>query len=204
MRPKVVILTMAVAFCILGMVVVLKGITEKHAAGGGGQTTATDPNPASTNGGTTQMAGNSGTAPVVSEEMRAAIVDKENEQIQELTAEINGTNNPVIIAALVDKVGNPEAEVRKSALAALVQIDDTNAVPELQQEVDKLQDPRAKVEVLDTINYLNLPDAFPAVQPPDSFSNYPVVFPRNLKMNPKFLHTNPAVLQMQKPQNNGQ
>jgi hypothetical protein len=199
MRPKVVILTMVVAFCILGALVVIKG---KRAAAGGEQTTATNSNSVSvtTNGGGTAITGNSGTTPVVTEEMRAAIVDKENEQIQELVGEVDGTNNPVIITALVEKVGNPEAEVRKSALAALVQMNDTNAVPELQREVDRLQDPRAKVEVMDTINYLNLPDAMPAVQPPETYSNYPVVIPKNLKMNPKFLHTNPAALQMQNAQ----
>jgi hypothetical protein len=197
---------MLVAFCVLGVVVVLKGLTGKHAADGGGQTPVTDSNAmaVAANGGGTQPGINSGTAPVVSEEMRAAIVDKEREQIQELAGEIDGTNNPVIITALVGKVGSQEAEVRKAALAALVTIDDTNAVPELQQAADKLQDPRAKVEVMDTINYLNLPDAMPAVQPPETFSNGPVVIPPNLRMNPKFLHTNPAVLHMLNQQNNGQ
>jgi hypothetical protein len=204
MRPKVVILIMAAAFCVLAMVVVIKGIAGKHATDTGEQTVATNSIAGSTNEAAAQVGANTGVAPVVSPEMRAAVIDKETEQIEQLVGEIDGTNNPVIITALVEKVGNPEAEVRKAALAALVQINDTNSVPELQREVDKLQDPRAKVEVMDTINYLNLPDAMPAVQPPDTFSNQPFVIPPHLKMNPKFMHTNPAILNMQNRQNNGQ
>jgi len=141
MRPKVVILTLAVAFSLLGMVVVLKGLTGKSAgdAGGPAASSTTDSNSVSgaANAGNTQTAGGSGTVPVVTDEMRAAIIDKETEQIQELVGEADGTNNPVIISALIGKLDSPEDAVRKAALAALVQLNDTNAVPGLQQAVQK-------------------------------------------------------------------
>jgi len=204
MRPKVVILTLVVAFGLLGIVVVLKGFSARHAENSGGQPSGSqaDAGQASSTtnaAGTQDLAGSGNTAN--SEALRAAIVEKELEQIQELAAEVDGTNNPVIITALVGKVQNPETEVRKAALAALVQIDDTNVVSELQRTADGMTDARAKVEVMDTIDYLNLPNAFPAVQPPETFSNAPVSIPPNIRMNAKFLHTNSAASRMQ---NNGQ
>ena len=196
-------MVLAVAFGLLGMVVVLKGLAGKPAVDSG------VPNPAP-GAGTESASGSPTNEPIahgsngpvaVSEELRAALIAKELEQIQELAGEANGTNNPIIIAALVDKVVNPEAEVRKAALVALAQLNDTNAVPSLQQAAERVNDPRAKVAIMDTIDYLNLPDAMPAVQPPETFSNVPIVLPPASKMNPKFLHTNTANLRMQ---NSGQ
>jgi hypothetical protein len=56
------------------------------------------------------------------------------------------------------KVTNPEKEVRKAALEALMQLNDTNAIPRLQQAVKSLEDPHDKSAVLDAIAYLQLPD----------------------------------------------
>jgi hypothetical protein len=201
MRPKVVILTLVVAFGLLGVLAVLKGLGGRHADDSGGQTSGPAANGNSTsdatNSATAQAASSSGNPGPVSPELRAAVIAQETERIQELVNGVDGTNNPIIISALIDKVANPETEVRKAALAALVQINDTNAVPGLLKAADQLKDPRAKVDVLNTIDYLNLPDAMPAVQPPDTFTNQPAAIPRNIHMNPKFLHTNSAVLQMQ-------
>jgi hypothetical protein len=204
MRPKVVILTLVVAFGLLGMVVILKGLTARHADNSGGQPpgsqAAVGQASGATNAAGAQPLASSGNT-ANSEALRAVVIQKELDQIQELAAEVDGTNNPVIIAALVGKVQNPETDVRKAALAALVQISDTNVVSELQRAADGMTDPRAKVDVMDTIDYLSLPNAFPAVQPPETFSNYPVVIPPNIRMNAKFLHTNSAALHMQ---NSGQ
>ena len=127
---------------------------------------------------------------MVSPEMRQAIIDKEQEQIEELVGEANGTNNSMIISALVDKLDNPEQEVGKAALAGLVQLNDTNAVGPLQQMEAKVQSVKMKAAIEDTVTYLNLPDCMPAVVPPDILTNRPGPIPRNLKMNPAFLHTN--------------
>jgi len=189
MRPKVVVVTLIAAFCVLGMVAVLKGLSAKHAGDNGGQTGSTanvDSASAGTNAKGMQVAGTSGN-PAVSDEMRAAIIAKEIEQIQQMVGESNGANNPVIITALIDKLADPADEVRKAALAALVQLNDTNAVPGLQQAVGRMQDPRTKVAIMDTIDYLNLPDAIPS-EPPPGYTNHVGPVPRNIKMNQKFLH----------------
>ncbi len=54
---------------------------------------------------------------------------------------------------------------------------------------DAAKDPREKVAVLDTIDYLKLPDV-QAAATPDSATNIPpaITLPKELSMNPKFLH----------------
>jgi hypothetical protein len=192
MRPKIVLLTLAAAFVVLGIVAVFKGVMGEHARNADGQTPGTEAaQPASTNGQVAQASPNSGNPAANSEEWRAAVMQKDLDEVHELFSEIDGTNNPMIVAALIVKVENPEAEVRKAALGALMELRDTNAVPGLQKAVDTITDPRGKVAVLDAIDYLNLPDPMPAVQPPDLLSNYDKgPPPRNLHMNPKFLHKN--------------
>ena len=194
MRPKVVLLILVVAFGLLGIMLVLKGIVAGHAGNAGGQTPHTqakvDSPVAATNDQVVQVNLNSGNTAASSEQLRAAEVGKELDAIQELQGEADGANNPTIISALIGKVENPEPEVRTTALAALVQLNDTNAVPGLEQAVEVIKDPRAKVDVMDTIDYLNLPSVMPDVPPADLDTNIPDTksMPPHLKMNPNFLH----------------
>jgi hypothetical protein len=196
MRPKVVILILVAAFGLLGIMVVLKGVMGGHASNAGGQTPATQANvdsqSAATNDQVVQVNPNSSNTAASSEQLRAAVVGKELDAIQALQGEADGANNPTIISALIGKVENPEAEVRTAALAALVQLNDTNAVPGLQQTAELMKDPRAKVAVMDTIDYLMLPSIMPDVPPADLDTNIPdmATIPQNLNMNPLFLHTN--------------
>jgi hypothetical protein len=194
MRPKVVILILVVAFGLLGIMVVLKGLMGGHAGNAGGQTPVTeakvDSPAAAINDQVVQVNPNSSNAAATPEQLRAAEVGKELDAIQELQGEADGMNNSTIIPALIGKVENPEVEVRKAALAALVQLNDTNAVPGLEQAVEVIKDPRAKVDVMDTIDYLKLPNVMPDVPPADLDTNIPdtTTIPPHLKMNPNFLH----------------
>ena len=194
MRPKVVILILVVAFGLLGIMVVLKGLMGGHAGNAGGQTPPTQANVGSpsnaTNDQVVQVNTNSSNAAASPEQLRAAEVGKELDAIQALQGEADGMNNSTIIPALVGKVENPEAEVRTAALAALVQLNDTNAVPGLEQAAELIKDPRAKVAVMDTIDYLMLPSVMPDVQPAETFTNNPdmTTISPDLKMNPKFEH----------------
>jgi hypothetical protein len=194
MRPKVVILILVVAFGLLGIMVVLKGVMAGHSGNAGGQTPATgakaDSPAAATNDQVVQVNPNSSHAAATPEQSRDAEVGKELDAIQALLGEADGMNNSTIIPALLAKVAHPEAEVRKAALAALVQLNDTNAVPGLEQAVAAIKDPRAKVDVMDTIDYLKLPNVMPDVPPADLDTNIPdtTTIPPHLKMNPNFLH----------------
>jgi hypothetical protein len=105
---------------------------------------------------------------VVAEQLRAAEVEKQLDEIEKLRDEADGENNvKVIIPGMIAKLAHPEAEVRKGALEALKHLNDTNAVPALEKAVATIQDLREKVAVLDTIEFLKLPSAFPDL-PPDA------------------------------------
>ena len=98
----------------------------------GGTGTQVNSGATATNG-ANQVSSGPGVKPVVSAELRAALIAGEKEKILELQGEVDGSNNPVILAALMDKVGSPELEVRDAALEAIKEIDDTNAIPALQK-----------------------------------------------------------------------
>ena len=109
MRPKVVIIFLVVAFALLGAVAVFKGLAGRQM----GDTGATTGGAATiTNGQATLSSSGSGSKPVMSEEQRLALISSEKEKVLELQSEVDGSNNPVILSALLDKVGNPEPEVR--------------------------------------------------------------------------------------------
>jgi hypothetical protein len=198
MRPKIVILTLVVALGLLGIIVVLKGLTGGHAGDAGGQKPAVEASVESPAAATNdqviqvvQVNPNSSNTAAITEQLRAAEVEKEVNQIQDLQGEADGTNNPIIITALLDKLSHPEAEVRKAVLDALKQLNDTNAVPGLEQAAENIKDPREKVAVLDTIDYIKLPSATENV-PPELATNFPTSTSTttNIQFNPNFLKGN--------------
>lgn len=170
MRPKIVILILVAAFGLLAIMVVLKGVMG-HSGNAGGQAPATqasaDSPSAATNDQVVPVNPDSSNTAAGSEQMRAAAIEKELDAIRELQGEADGENNPKIISALLDKVAHPEVAVRNVALDALRQLNDTNAIPGLQQAEELIKDPRGKVAVLDVIDYLKLPNATPDVPPAD-------------------------------------
>lgn len=172
MRPKVVILVLVVAFGLLGLVALLKGVVAKNP--GGSETApvvaATPLKSNDTNTAVATVPGGSNSV-VVSPEVRAALIEQEVAQIRELQGEVDGTNNPIIINALLDKFANPELEVRAAALQALKELNDTNALPGLERVAAGMNEPREKVAVLDAIDYIKLPSATQNV-PPDLQTNY--------------------------------
>jgi hypothetical protein len=156
---------------VLGIIALLKGVPGRHADGNGQTPSAVaTTNPQSNQ--TTLIPNPAHAAPVNSSnavaetaESRAAAIEKELAAIQELLDAVDGTNNPVIISALIEKVELPQPTVQAAALDALKQINDTNAVPGLKKAMDDIKDPRGKVAVLDTIDYLILPGATDDVPP---------------------------------------
>jgi len=197
MRPKVVILILVVAFGALGIIAVFKGMTGKNPATVDNppvspttQATSSDTN---ANNSQVTVAGSNG-VPQVSPELHAALVEKETDQIRELQNEIDGTNNAVIIAALLEKFSSPEREVRAAVLQSLREINDTNAVPGLQKAADNMQDAHEKVTILDAIDYIKLPSAT-ADLPPETATNYALLNTNNwasrtnhFVRNPRFNH----------------
>ena len=197
MRPKIVILTLVVALGLLGIIVVLKGVMGGDAGDVGGQTPAVEASvespPAATNDQVVQVVQvnpNSSNTVAIAEQLRAAEVEKEVNQIQDLQGEADGTNNPIIITALLDKLSNPEAEVRQAVLESLKQLNDTNAVPGLEKAAESIKDPREKVAVMDTIDYLKMPSITDNVPPELATNRYSNLVDTNVQFNPNFLKGN--------------
>ena len=117
-------------------------------------------------------------------------MEKEVNQIQDLQGEADGTNNPIIITALLDKLSNPEAEVRQAVLESLKQLNDTNAVPGLEKAAESIKDPREKVAVMDTIDYLKMPSITDNVPPELATNRYSNLVDTNVQFNPNFLKGN--------------
>jgi|GEM_PF-1039568 len=177
MRPKIVILILGIGVGLVAVVVLLKGVTGGHSGDAGVQTPAIEtqthmesPTDA-TNVQVVQVNPNSSNSAAIAEQLRAAEVEKDVNQIQDLQGEADGANNPRIISSLLDKLSNPEAEVRKAALESLKQLNDTNAVPGLEKVAESIKDPREKVAVLDTIEYIKMPSVTENV-PPELATNY--------------------------------
>jgi HEAT repeat protein len=173
MRPKVVIVIVLCAFGLMATIALLKGVAGKNSANPD-QPALTEGNaaplPAASNAEHPRLPA-SGTPAPASDAVRAALIEKEIDQIHDLQGQSDETNNPVIIQTLVQKLSNPEPEVRKAALDVLRQLNDTNAIPALQNAVASLTDPREKVAILDTIEYLKLPPIFPT--PTDTSTTNP-------------------------------
>jgi hypothetical protein len=198
MRPKVVILILGIGVGLVAVVVLLKGVTGGRPSKDTQVVSTGEPTnqapPADTNVQDVQVVQvnpNSSNTAAIAEQLRAAEVENEVNQIQDLQGEADGENNPRIISSLLDKLSNPEAEVRKAALESLRQLNDTNAVPGLEKAAENIKDPREKVAVLDAIDYIKLPSATENV-PPEFATNFPASTSTttNIQFNPNFLKGN--------------
>jgi hypothetical protein len=156
MRPKIVVL---ILFCTIGLVA-LAAILKIVLSGSGPQQ-AGIPQPAPAES-TPAPAPAPQTNPYASnnaaflEQLRATDLAKELDQLRELQASGSDSNTT---ALLLGKVTGREPEVRKAALEALKQLNDTNAIPGLGQAMSLIEDPREKVAFMDVIDYLKLPEA---------------------------------------------
>jgi hypothetical protein len=159
MRSKIVMLTLVVAVGLVALAVVLRGVMA-----GRGPVVDTAPppgpeTPVATNVQSLPVNPNSSNTAAVVEQLHAAEVAKELEQVLQLQAQ--GPTSPDTISLLLSKLTHQEPEVRKAALEALVQLNATNAIPGLEEALKLTEDPREKVALMEAINYLKLPDNTP-------------------------------------------
>jgi hypothetical protein len=162
MRPKIVVLVLIATIGVVALAAVLRGVM-----GGRGQEEAAAPEPppseaASPASNSPQVSANSSNSAAIIEQLRAAELAKELDQIRELQAD--GAVNPLAAGLLVGKITHKEPEVRKAAKEALVQLGDTNAIPGMEQAAGLIEDPREKLALMEAIDYLKLPDAM-AIDP---------------------------------------
>jgi hypothetical protein len=164
MRPKIVILVLMAAIGVVALAAVLKGVMGGHdrqEANGAPEPPPAEPGPTAVR---PPVGPNSSNTAAVLDQLRAAEIAKELDQIRELQAE--GADSPTVTGLLLGKVTHREPEVRTAARDALVQLGDTNAISGLEQALGHIEDPREKTAVMEAIEYLKLPDAMAAEPPP--------------------------------------
>jgi len=112
------------------------------------------------------------------------------QKITDIQAEGSPTpgGRAVLLAALRE---GKEKEVRQAALNAIVQLDDTAAIPGLEQALPQIADPRDKVAVLDAIDQLKLPSTTPEVAVSGNIRSYRPPGSKPSKINPRFQPKSP-------------
>ena len=78
------------------------------------------------------------------------------QRIDELTA-LAMQDDPVAHSAILSELGNPDKEIRHTALEAIIQSQDQSAIPRLQEASSATEDPEEKAAILDAIKFMNLP-----------------------------------------------
>jgi hypothetical protein len=156
MRPKIVILILIVAIGLVALAAVLKGVLGGRAPQDAKAPEPPPAEPAHPVATSPQVSANSSNSTAILEQLRAAEIAKELDQVRELQAD--GAANPLATGLLLAKVTHREPEVRKAATDALVQLGDTNAIPGLEQAVGLVENPREKTALMDAIDYLKLPN----------------------------------------------
>ncbi len=167
MRPKTVVLTLVVAVGLVALAAIMKSVANRGPAAIAPETTVEPAKQASAP--STETAKHVSTNnSAVTEEIRQAEIEKQLDEIRGLI--VGGQGNPAATAALCEKVTNPESAVRKAALEGVIALNDSGAVPRLEEAVQALENPREKVAVMDAIAYLQLTNTMPDV-PPTNFTS---------------------------------
>jgi len=155
MRPKIVALTLVLAVGLVVMAAVMKNMV----AGRGGDTQPPEPQKTARTAIVASAKPESSGDPVMREQLRAAEIDKALSEINAVVAD--GATDPAAKSLLLDKLTNPELEVRSAALQAVIGLSDTNVIPRLEEAEQIIENPREKVAIMDAIAYLKLPSAMP-------------------------------------------
>jgi hypothetical protein len=155
MRPKVVILTLLVVVGLVAAMAILKGTRQKVAV------TPPPPEDAAvqeqTHSNTSELSSTNIAVQAPVEDVQTLV-----QKITDIQAEGSPTpgGRAVLLAALSEA---KDKEVRQAALNAIVQLDDTAAIPGLEQALPQIADPREKAAVMDAVEQLKLPSTTPEV-----------------------------------------
>ena len=163
MRPKIVILILIVAVGLVALAAVLKIVMQEAPPQ---QAQAPEPPteaPAPEAPAIPRMSPNSSNTAAMLEQVRLAELEKQLDQVRQVQAD--GPENPNSTALLLTQVMSQEPEVRAAALEALVQLNDTNAIPGLEEAVLSVDDPEFKTAISQAIEYLKLPSGLDADLP---------------------------------------
>lgn len=156
MRPKFVLILLGAALALVVGIAVFSSSRRSsgaNSAAGTGAGTEAVAIPGKTDGAVVPDAKVVATTPEQDEETAREIVLN---QIKE--ALLEGTDNPAKAEEVRAHLKSNDAEIRKSAVETLMHLNDRGAIPALREAVDRVQDPREKVAIMDAIDYLETPE----------------------------------------------
>jgi HEAT repeat protein len=82
--------------------------------------------------------------------------------VQERKAELldlTTSSDPSALPAILSALNNQDPEIRQTALSAVMQVGNKDALPALKNQLAWAEDPREKVAIQDAIDFLQLPPA---------------------------------------------
>jgi hypothetical protein len=163
LRPKVVIAILSIALGVLGILAWISRDSRPQPDAVPAEHSPADANPAlvvpaakPANAGwiAPSVAANAGTATAAgSENEYDKLVDTRCAELKAMAMQ----NDPQAHQQIVDELQNADKNIRQAALEALKQADDRSVVPRMQQMADQTNDPARKQEILDAIEFINLP-----------------------------------------------
>lgn len=156
MRPKFVLILLGAALALVVGVAVFNSSRSAPGANSAGAVQAGTEGgavPAKTDGSVATGARVIATTP---EQDKEAAREKVLDEIKE--ALLEGTDNPAKAEEVRAHLKSDDAEIRKSAVETLMHLNDRGAIPALKEALDRVQDPREKVAIMDAIDYLETPE----------------------------------------------
>jgi HEAT repeat protein len=162
MRSKTVVMVLLATVGVIALLVAVKALTRSssepigEAAAQASQSTSPEPAPAAQ----VNPPGGS-TIAKTPEQERADRIERDLDEVRE--AQAAGKDDPASLGKILDRVTNPEPEVRKAAIDAVLHLDDRAAIPLLKEALQKLEDPHDKAAILDAIEFLQAPSVEDAV-----------------------------------------
>lgn len=150
MRPKIVLMVLLLGIGLVGLLAVLKGWRNESAQSNGGEIqqaqieTNTILETDRTKTGTDVIA----STPV---EDKAA---RKQQDMDIISDALLSDKAEQALALIADRLINDEPEVRNAAIEGMKHLGDSNAIPLLSNALQYVEDPREKVTILDTIEYL--------------------------------------------------
>jgi hypothetical protein len=156
MRPKTVALVLLAAVGVLAILVVLKGMQSRPEAPPEAviQPEPVKPEPATVVAPPPRppITNNIAWTP---EEEREARIRKEVSEVDD--AVVDGNADPKALPRIVERLTNPDLEVRMAAIEGLKLLSTRAAIPALKTALDRAEDSHEKAAILETIHYLELP-----------------------------------------------
>ena len=157
MRPKFVLSVLLVAFGVMALLGLLRPRSKVPAVAGGGALKNTPAPAARLEAGVFQPVVEHPALPPVAHVAPTNHAEQVSERVAELQALAmnDGTNS---LEVIFSELSNPDPQIRRAALEAVVQFGDRSAIPRLQGIAEQTENEVERADLLAAVEFLNLPE----------------------------------------------